>query len=266
MKLSKKPLILLLGMVTSLASCSSDQESSDIPAIPAISLKSMRFVQVGEIRNLDTLIITLEYQDGDGDLGLTNDENDPRFDSEVIYYDSATSGELFEFTDRAIRYGYIDQYGEVVKTTLNDTLPEFNDINQCLYYRLISTEINESTIAYVNPNPNFYNIFVNFSRVTPDGLEPVVWETQNFKPGGSNQCASPLHGRFPPPEYNTNLLTPLAEPLKYEITSRAFIDFFGTGTFQTDIRIKDRALNSSNVVSARFTLDGLRRGEFELLQ
>jgi hypothetical protein len=78
-------LALSLGSLGLLAaSLSSCLKEPEYPVTPAISFNDIRLTRAPSVRGsqpLDTIRLTINYQDGDGDLGLTSDErNNPPFD------------------------------------------------------------------------------------------------------------------------------------------------------------------------------------------
>ena len=64
--------IIALIMFFFLFSCIEDNNVSDIPSI---SYESLEFKKSDNSFNQDSLIITINFIDGDGNLGLSNDEN-----------------------------------------------------------------------------------------------------------------------------------------------------------------------------------------------
>ena len=68
------------GLATGLSSCLAEPTFSDTPDISFKSIRRVRYTPADpSAQPVDTIFITVNYQDGDGDLGLTSDEvaNDP---------------------------------------------------------------------------------------------------------------------------------------------------------------------------------------------
>jgi hypothetical protein len=69
------------GLALGLSSCLKEPEYSTTPAISFNNIRLTRAPSVGGSQPLDTIRLTINYQDGDGDLGLTAKEREsPPFD------------------------------------------------------------------------------------------------------------------------------------------------------------------------------------------
>lgn len=75
---TKLVFILVLGYV--LASCNRRGEFSEIPAI--------EFKSLAEINGSDTLQITIDFVDGDGDIGLNDEDTFPPYNIGSRYYNN----------------------------------------------------------------------------------------------------------------------------------------------------------------------------------
>ncbi|MDO7845904.1 hypothetical protein Q5H92_06015 [Hymenobacter sp. M29] len=90
----------------SLSGCLS---APDYPVVPAIDFKSVTVARVktGTNTEIDTLTFSVDFRDGDGDLGLSDD------DIKVAPYNSTTNG----FNNRGYAYNYkIQPYKKVGNT------------------------------------------------------------------------------------------------------------------------------------------------------
>ncbi|MDO7851991.1 hypothetical protein [Hymenobacter convexus] len=90
----------------SLSGCLS---APDYPVVPAIDFKSVEMTRVktGTLTEIDTLTFSVDFRDGDGDLGLSDD------DIKVAPYNSTTGG----FNNRSLQYNYsIQPYKKVGNT------------------------------------------------------------------------------------------------------------------------------------------------------
>lgn len=67
----------LLGIVFFVLSSCVDQPEFSV--IPAISYKSIEFIETAEITDPDSLIVYINFKDGDGNIGLTSIETDSPF-------------------------------------------------------------------------------------------------------------------------------------------------------------------------------------------
>lgn len=211
--MQKSPLWFLLLMFL-VFSCYERPEFSNVPAI---KLKDFYFAST-DYELLDSLVVIIEFQDGDGDLGLTADEvNDP-YQLYTILFD-----------------------GDSIKIGDSDTLPPYN----CLDYEIIQKPSEPGTPAevdtfYVQRNPNYFNYFLDFYT-----LENGKWHL--YDPAVERNCSPRYHGRFFPLNTRGDV-RPLTGELKYGLTS-GFRLLFRYDTLKLHIQIQDRALNRSNVLA-----------------
>ena len=82
---------ILTGMLAFTIGCEEDEP--DYPVEPFIEFKSLTFKNTLAINNYDTLKLTINYRDGDGDLGLNYSEINPPFHSRNYFL--AKDGVLF---------------------------------------------------------------------------------------------------------------------------------------------------------------------------
>lgn len=220
--------LLFLAML-GLVACYDEPE---FPLEPEIEFGDIRFV---ESKNpqvpYDTLKITVNFRDGDGDLGII-DPGQPFLDS--------------LFNGAYIRYG---QY---------DTLPPHN----CTNYRsgyfengvfiqsIKKIEITDT--IYVQPNPLYYNFFVDLYLIN-NGREEILDLVEINYP----LCGNTLNGRF---RLNTDGEDkPLSGSITYNIANQSLLPFFNNDSIRVRVRIADRANHISNLVeSPPFTLRGIQ--------
>ncbi len=111
------------------------------------------------------------------------------------------------------------------------TNPEYYQIRDTLYY---------------TSNPNHYNIEVDFlvkDPTAPDGWREFDWREE--------YCTT-FDGRFP---VFSDKQSSIDGNLRYSMTSLGFKAVFSIKTLKLRVKIKDRALNSSNVIeTSEFTL------------
>lgn len=102
---------------------------------------------------------------------------------------------------------------------------------------------------YINPNPNYFNITVDF-LYSSDGDNFVVYDW--------GECVSTYYGRFP--VLSDKKDSPLEGTLRYSLKSFGFENLFSTKRLKLRIQIKDKALHSSNILETpEFTLQKIRR-------
>lgn len=184
--------------------------------VPTIELKDYYF-SATNFELLDSMIVILSFEDGDGDLGLSPEETYDPYNLYTILFD-----------------------GDSIKIGDSDTLPPFN----CLDYEIIQKPSAPGTPGevdtfYVQRNPNYFNYFLEFYT-----LENGEWKL--YDPAIERNCSPRYHGRF----FHLNTrgdVRPLTGELKYGLTS-GFRLLFRYDTLKLRIQIQDRALNRSNPV------------------
>src|SRR5689334_11070648 len=109
------------GLVSSLiviGACSNEPEYSPIPHIELVDLQ---FIEGTPSDPLESLVVNVSFTDGDGDLGLSDDEIDPPYND--IFYGLANNGKVIE----------------VGKKTVYTDLPQFVDVPDGVSGKLITT-------------------------------------------------------------------------------------------------------------------------------
>jgi len=206
-------MFLIAGFLTS--ACF---EKPTFPVIPSISLNELYFTSTSNDL-LDSLITIVNFEDGDGDLGLDSWETDFPYQRFTLLFD-----------------------GDTIKIGDSDTLPPYN----CLDYEIFEIDTNpEDTISpridtvYVQRNPDHFNYFLDFF-INDNG----TWRL--YDPAIERNCAPRYHGRF----FRLNTLRderPLEGELKYALVS-GFRLLFRNDSIKIRVRIQDRPLNKSNYV------------------
>ena len=226
----KNPLWFLL-IFLGLSACT---ERPTFPITPSIELKEFYFrtIESPDGNNLrDSIVIKVNFRDGDGDLGLAATETNPPYHL----------------------YDVIVNNGDTLKYGDNDTLPDYN----CFNYEIITrtTSVGDSLVVlvdtiYVIRNINHYNFFLTF--LVKEGDEFVEFNTYD------RLCAPPFHGRF----FILNTagdIRPLEGELQYGFIS-SFRLLFRYETLKLKIQIQDRALHRSNeIITDEFVIDDIVR-------
>ena len=208
------------------------EDRPTFPPTPVINLNEYYFKQIQDF-SLDSLIIKLQFEDGNGDLGLDATETNPPYHLlDVIVIDGDTL-----------------KYGD------NDTLPEYN----CIDYEILrkETSVDGSLVVtadtiYVIRNPNHFNFFLTFLIKQDDG------SFREFNPALDRNCAPPYHGRY----FILNTardIRPLTGELQYSLLS-GFRLLFRNDIIKIRIQIQDRALNKSNIIETdEFSINDIIR-------
>ena len=214
----KNPIWLLL-IFLGFSSC---QDRPVFPVTPSISLNEFYFQTIDDGgQNLsDSIVISINFEDGDADLGLEGD-------------DIQTPYQLYDVV--------LNNNGDTVRFGDDPNLPPYN----CFDYEIISKELSlgdslvrtADTIAVLR-NLDHYNFFLTF----------LIKEGDNFVEYNTYQrlCAAPFHGRF----FNLNTAGD-ARPLEGEIIYGFISSFrllFGNYTTKLRIQIQDKARNKSNII------------------
>ena len=206
---------LFLGII--LFACS-DRPTFDFT--PQISLSEFYFVDIENL-SLDSLIIKINFQDGNGDLGLESFETDPPYHllDPVLNdkQDTVRHGDPGAPPYDCVNYEIIRR-----ETSVNDTLVVTADTIQ------------------VDRNPDHFNFYLDFLVKEDDGSFRV------YDPALERNCAPPYHGRY----FVLNTardVRPLEGELQYSLLS-GFQLLFRNDIIKLRVQIQDRSLNKSNVI------------------
>ena len=217
-----------LFIIMGVSSCFDEPDYSNVPFITGID--DFYFVDV--VSGADSLIIRVNFQDGDGDLGLSNNEIDPALALQFTF-PPGPNGEKYYIFDGN-----------------NPDLIPFS-CKDYQYFETIGQDTIRDTVR-VNYNPYFYNFEVIwYTKV--DGEYKVF----DFR---SELCRSPLAGRFPYLKDDFSNTKPLEGTIQFSIPSIVFKPQFRNDSLKFGVLIRDRAKNESNIIeSAPFTLEGITR-------
>lgn len=284
-----KGLSIFLFLAVLLGSCFDEPEYS---IIPEIELETVEFVPVGDISDPDSLNLFIKFKDGDGDLGLNNDEIDfPYHDTNFFLEDG--NGDTTKIGQQVL-YGNLPPFirlngatGKLVtKRTRNKSaysyLPDYYaGSNKCLAYTYDSIYVDEKdkhifdntyTIYdtlissvfppvyvlldtfYYEPNPFHYNIEVDFLLQQNGSFEEFDWRALMI----NGSCGTTFDGRFP---VLTDKSRAVEGTILYSMQSSGFLTLFGVKNLKLRIKIRDRALHTSNTLETpAFTLSGIQKG------
>lgn len=257
---------------------------------PKITFRKIAFIETPEFVNPDSLVVTLDFEDGNGDLGLPStglDQTVPTGDHFLIDNNGQISTIEVETVvingNENITFFHIPNGIDAELMTYRvrerpgyDTLPPpvSNSKIDCRYYLSKQFVIEAADLSVMHPyasiedtittqqgtyfkmsdtlffqtNPSHYNIEVDFFVKAPDGsFQEFSW---------LKEYCSTYDGRFP---VLADSGTALEGTIIYAMTSVGFRDLFAGKRLKLQIRIKDRALNVSNVVDTQeFTLDAIQ--------
>lgn len=223
MKLKNHTIITLL-LLSVWVGCISPPDN--FPTVPQIDFNNLEFVQTS---GSDSLIITLDFRDAEGDLGLNAKDIFPPFN------------ELNYFTNDA---GEFITYGE-----RPDDAPDFNNRDWVIFPLINNQEIKDT--LWVSENEDYYNILVKFFIKRGGNYTEFNWSDPPYY--------TTFNGRFPR-MLEEDQSRAIEGKIRYAMLSLGWNSIFRNDTIKLELKIKDRALNESNVVSTPdFTLSQIER-------
>jgi hypothetical protein len=209
----------------------------DFPVEPQIEFETIQYKEYGSgfDTEYDSLILTISFKDGDGDLGLDPSENAPPYNNKFYYL---IGSEFITYETKRTNPNY-------------DTLPDFVKPYNCINWEVYKENNVVVDTLYFQLNPDYNNITVEFLVKNPDGtFTEFDWrEAFNYP-----NCGISFDGRFPI-LFKDKPGAPLEGKIRYGMGSIGFKILFSTKTLKLRVQIKDRALNRSNFVETNeFTL------------
>jgi len=209
-----KSYFLIIFLLASTSACISPPDN--FPSVPQITFKSLEYVPVS---GPDSLIVSVDFQDAEGDLGLSSTEVNPPFNS--ITYQRDAAGNLITYSKRP------------------PEAPSYNPIDWVID-PIVNNQVVRDTV-WVKQNPNQYNIFIRFYIKRNGKFTEFRWQDPPF--------FTTFNGRFP------RILTTeegqaVEGNIKYGMLSSGWESIFRNDTLRIDVAIQDRALNRSNEVSS----------------
>ena len=230
------PKILILLLLVS-ASC---YRAPEFPVEPSISFESLRFY---DTPNQDSLVLAINFEDGDGDLGISGNEIDQPYHP----------------------FSFVFHNGNPLTISSNDTMPPFFPPYSCENYKIGKVHQNQFIYYVINrdsENPSFYQ--QTFGNTPPDTLYAKpniftdnflvdfyvqrngVYEEFDWVTAPSPNCGESFNGRFTPIFDTENPDKPLSGQIFYAMENFGFLPYFRNDTVKLSVRIIDRALHVSN--------------------
>ncbi len=223
----------------------------DLPIVPEISFNNIVF----EVTNAgdplfeeNTLKLSLNIQDGDGDLGLAGDED---FGPYAPYELVTENGDFVLFGQRP---------GDPAFTCLDYLIEDSENTD-------LNGDGDFADTLLIDFNENQFNIEIDFFVKKNGVFEEVDLRAQ---PRGSRNentlCGISFDGRFPclssednPCSVVSNSNRPIEGVITYDMKSGLFLPLFRTDTLKLEFKVRDRALHTSNVAETpEFTLQNIR--------
>jgi hypothetical protein len=200
----------MLVVALSWTSCISPPDG--FPSIPDIEFSTIEY-------SGDSLIVSVDFRDAEGDLGLSANDVNPPFNP--LFYKRDAAGNLITYSNRP------------------PEAPSYNPIDWAVD-PIVNNAVVKDTI-WVEQNEDQYNIFVRFYIKRNGQFTEFKWQDPPFY--------TTFNGRFP------RILTSeegqsVEGNIKYRMRSLGWESIFRTDTLRIDVEIQDRALNRSNQVSS----------------
>ncbi|MBT0811341.1 hypothetical protein KIH41_08620 [Litoribacter ruber] len=216
----------ILFLATAAIGCVSPPEN--FPSAPEISFSRVEFVPIQGAP--DSLIVSVDFKDAEGDLGLGPRDFNPPF--QPFDYVLTETGSRISYSNRP------------------PDAPSYNPRD----WRILDPMLDNVTVRdtlWIKPNPDHNNIFVRFFIKRGGDYQEFVWEGPPYY--------TTFNGRFP------RILTDDRERaiegnISYGMLSSGWQAIFRNDTIRLDVQIQDRQLNRSNTVSTPdFTLNQVTR-------
>lgn len=223
MKLKNHTIITLLLLLIWVG-CISPPE--DFPTVPQIDFNDLEFVPTS---GSDSLIITLDFRDAEGDLGLNATDIYPPFNELIYLTDDA--GQFITYSERP------------------EDAPDFNNRDWVIFPLINNQEIKDT--IWVKENEDYYNILVKFFIKRGGNYSEFNWSDPPY--------FTTFNGRFPR-MLDEEQERAIEGEIRYSMLSLGWNSVFRNDTLKLEIKVKDRALNESNIVSTPdFTLSQITR-------
>jgi hypothetical protein len=198
----------------------------DFPTEPQIDFSNLEFVQAP---GADSLIVTLDFRDAEGDLGLNAKDISPPFNE--LNYITNDAGQFITYSERP------------------DDAPDFNNRDWVIFPLINNQEIRDT--LWVSENPDYYNILVKFFVKRGGSYNEFNWSDPPY--------FTTFNGRFPRLLENEQTRA-IEGKIRYSMLSLGWNSIFRNDTLRLELMVKDRALNESNTVtSPDFTLSQIER-------
>ncbi len=282
-----KGFILFCFLLLGISSCFDPPNFSDAPEI---AFSKIEFKVTPEFSVMDTLILYLDFKDGDGDMGLNQKNLQHRSDPyhPFTYYLETSGGGIrpvatFETQISApaplpLEVSVLKASAPLGKLVTNrtrnkpgyGTLPPLDPGQvDCKDYIVSYLIIPPELLSTIDSS---YNVVAT----SPTGavlIQDTLYFTQNqnhynirirfYQKIGSQleefsweeEFCSTFNGRYP---VLSDRNDPLEGTLRYNMKSTGFLALFSVKTLALDVIVSDRSLKSDSIRTPEFTLDRIR--------
>jgi len=246
----------IIGAFVLFATLTGCFDPPEFPSEPKINFSNIRFV---ETDRSDSLVLTFEFQDGDGDIGLRNEETAPPFHSKDYILDSDFTFVTFSGSGYDPPFYKINDYDDSPSPEFysdEDTRPTYNCRNylyDTLFFNNGDSILAVADTFYVVPNEFNKNIFIDIYRKINGQYINI-----NDAFSANINCPESFSARFPIFDVN-NIGKALSGRISYAMISSGFGTVFRNDSIMIEFYIYDRALNKSNVArTPDFILEDIR--------
>jgi hypothetical protein len=234
-------------------------ENPNYPVVPQIEILNddIYFGKATEPDDFDSIVLSLKFKDGDGDIGISTEDNGAFKYALKYYYRTGIENNIVNYKFKRANPNFeIDLGDGTTPKPLSsyDFVPPYS----CTNWEIVRNAGNVITdTLFIIYNDNHYNIFVDFYTKTNGTFKKYVIEEEFFYPFCDRTFG---RGRLPILSKNLGSPTPLDGKITWALNSRLFELIFSIKTLKMRIYIQDRALNKSNVVESKeFTLQTVIR-------
>jgi len=255
-------ILILLGLMA-VASCFQPPEFSNTPTI---EVTNVRGKEVPGANTYDSLIVTINFSDGDGDIGLDGSENSPPFNQYWFFLKSPRTGSECEPGVQSpcsiVSYIQESKLADYVTYKLRrttpgyDTLPPFSAPYNCTNYFVLYNTSGQTVVTvdtlYSQINPRRYNFFMDV--LVKNGSD---FNKYDFSFPYPLCVVDGFNGRLPilAKDGDFSVKLPLEGTITRTVASPSFYSTLRNKTLKVRVKIMDRSGNYSNEDSSdEFTL------------
>lgn len=247
-------ILILIGLMVSV-SCIFNPP--DFPITPSITFGGIRTVDVPDPNKSDTLMVSIDFRDGDGDIGIDGTENAPPFNERWFFLKTPRTDGCESSLDIPCRQiSFIDETNlenyivhSMRRTTPGyDTLPDFKKSpNGCLRYFVLKN--NNNTVIdtfYSELNSRYFNLYMDIILINANNGKDTTFVFNRFPYPNCELYG--LNGRLPilAKDKDVSVKLPLEGTIVYKITSNSLAPVKNK-KIKLKFWILDRAGNVSNV-------------------
>jgi hypothetical protein len=252
--------LFILIALLAIGSCFNPPEFSEIPQI--VRIEGVRTFEVPGANTPDSMIVSVQFRDGNGDIGIDATQNEPPYNERWFFLKTPITKCETGLTSPCNRISYVQDptklsayvtYSMKRTTPGYDTLPAFVQPFDCSRYYVVTTGSQVRDTLYSVTNRRYSNFFMDIYIKSGNSYDKFNF---NSRPYPACEIYG-LDGRLPILAKDGDLSAelPLDGTITYKVASASFYSLLRNRTVQLRIRIMDRAGNMSDeAISNDFTL------------